>query len=66
VVRLEILFFDGHLDHCKRSVGMNTSKSLSLREIADTTKRVSAPPVRGISLEVHTVAQHATAKEFPL
>ncbi len=28
------------------SGGTNTSKSLSLREIADTTKRVSAPPAR--------------------
>jgi len=32
------------LNDCNGSVGMNTSKSLSLRENADTTKRASAPP----------------------
>ena len=39
------------------SVGMNTAKSLSLREIADSTRRESAPPptkfgetIEGISL----------------
>jgi len=32
------------LNDCNGSAGMNTSKSLSLRENADTTKRASAPP----------------------
>jgi hypothetical protein len=37
----------GYLKNCNGSAGMNLKKSLSLRETADTTKRVSAPPAGG-------------------
>ena len=45
-VNLAILFFAGQLNHRNGSaeINMNTVKSLSLREIADTTEHVSAPP----------------------
>jgi hypothetical protein len=44
VVKLAILFPGGRLADRDGSGGMNTIKSLSLRENADSTKRVSAPP----------------------
>ncbi len=47
VVKLKVLFFEVHIDHCKASVEMNSSKRLSLRETADATNRASAPaPMR--------------------
>jgi hypothetical protein len=49
VVKLEILFFEGHLDHCNGSAGMNTSGNVPLRGIADTTRRVPAPPAKHVS-----------------
>jgi hypothetical protein len=44
VVKLEVLFPGRRLDHRDGPGGMKTSKSLSLRETADSTKRESAPP----------------------
>ena len=35
---------------------MNTTKSLSLRETADTTKRVSAPPAETLIFNVFSEA----------
>jgi hypothetical protein len=44
----ESLSFSGHLDNCSGSSGMNTGKSRSLREIAETTRRASAPAANAI------------------
>jgi len=44
VVKLEVLFFGGRINHRNGPGGMKKSKSLSLRENADSTKRESAPP----------------------
>jgi RHS repeat-associated protein len=54
VLKLEVLFSGGQIDHCNGSVAMNTNKSLSLRATADATRQASAPaPNTGLPYDRH-------------
>jgi hypothetical protein len=46
VVKLEVLFSGGQIDHHHGSAAMSTNTNVPLRGIADSTKRESAPAAR--------------------
>jgi hypothetical protein len=50
VIKLEILFSGGEIDHCDGPVAMMTGRNVPLRGIADSTKRESAPPVLDLDI----------------